>query len=127
MTGKDGEAGDIGVYRRYSRTQSSRKTSRSKPDRILRQAPSKPKTEFLSIRRRCEHEPVDQERGSRQLLMQDGEVIGMVLRTRTSVKPLYVSVGHRISLETAVDYVLRSAPRYRLPETTRQAHRLASG
>ncbi len=38
-TGKDGEAGDIGVYRRYSRTQSSRKTSRSKPDRILRQAP----------------------------------------------------------------------------------------
>ncbi len=38
-TGKDGEAGDIAVYRRYSRTQSSRKTSRSKPDRILRQAP----------------------------------------------------------------------------------------
>ncbi|MCP4453681.1 MAG: hypothetical protein GY809_19650, partial [Planctomycetes bacterium] len=39
VTGKDGEAGDIGVYRRYSRTQSSRGTSRSKPDRILRQAP----------------------------------------------------------------------------------------
>ena len=39
VTGKDGEAGDIGVYRRYSRTQSSRKTSGSKPDRILRQAP----------------------------------------------------------------------------------------
>ncbi len=39
VTGKDGEAGDIGVYRRYSRTQSSHKTSRSKPDRILRQAP----------------------------------------------------------------------------------------
>jgi hypothetical protein len=39
VTGKDGEAGDIGVYRRCSRTQSSRKTSRSKPDRILRQAP----------------------------------------------------------------------------------------
>jgi CubicO group peptidase (beta-lactamase class C family) len=39
VTGKDGEAGDIAVYRRYSRTQSSRKTSRSKPDRILRQAP----------------------------------------------------------------------------------------
>jgi deoxyribonuclease V len=74
-----------------------------------------------------EHEPVDQERGSRQPLMQDDEVIGMVLRTRTGVKPLYISVGHRISLETAVDYVLRSAPRYRLPETTRQAHRLASG
>jgi haloalkane dehalogenase len=39
VTGKDGEAGDIGAYRRYSRTQSSRKTSRSKPDRILRHAP----------------------------------------------------------------------------------------
>ena len=39
VTGKDGKAGDIGVYRRYSRTQSSHRTSRSKPDRILRQAP----------------------------------------------------------------------------------------
>jgi hypothetical protein len=39
VTGKDGQAGDIGVYRRYSRTQSSRKTSRSKPDRILRPTP----------------------------------------------------------------------------------------
>jgi TonB family protein len=39
VTDKDGEAGDIGVYRRCSRTQSSRKTSRPKPDRILRQAP----------------------------------------------------------------------------------------
>ena len=35
--------------------------------------------------------------------------------------------GHRINLSTAVDFVLRCAPRYRLPETTRQAHRLASG
>jgi deoxyribonuclease V len=74
-----------------------------------------------------EHEPVDQERGSQQQLVHDGEVIGLVLRTRTNVKPLYVSVGHRISLDTAADYVLRCAPRYRLPETTRQAHRLASG
>ncbi|MCF7974113.1 MAG: U32 family peptidase, partial [Phycisphaerae bacterium] len=43
VTGKDGEAGDIGVYRRYSRTQSSCKTSRSKPDRILRHAPNQGK------------------------------------------------------------------------------------
>ena len=42
VTGKDGEAGDIAVYRRWSRTPTSRKTSRSKPDRILRQAPSPP-------------------------------------------------------------------------------------
>ena len=72
------------------------------------------------------HEPVAEERGSRQPLMLEGEVIGTVLRTRTAVKPLYVSIGHRVSLETAVDYVLRCAPRFRLPETTRWADRLAS-
>ncbi len=59
-------------------------------------------------------------------LMDDGEVIGAVLRTRTGVKPVYVSIGHRISLATAIDYVLRCTPRYRLPETTRRAHHLAS-
>ncbi|MFP3939951.1 MAG: endonuclease V, partial [Thermoanaerobaculia bacterium] len=56
-----------------------------------------------------------------------GEVIGAVLRTRSGVRPVYVSVGHRVSLATAVDLTLRLAPRYRLPETTRRAHRLASG
>jgi deoxyribonuclease V len=42
------------------------------------------------------------------------------------VKPVYVSVGHRLSLPTAIDLVLRCTPRFRLPETTRLAHRLAS-
>jgi len=56
-----------------------------------------------------------------------GEAIGAVVRTRTGVRPVYVSVGHRVSLETAVDLTLRLAPRYRLPETTRRADRLASG
>jgi deoxyribonuclease V len=51
----------------------------------------------------------------------------MVLRTRTAVKPVYVSVGHRVGLETAVHYTLKCTPQYRLPETTRQANRLASG
>jgi deoxyribonuclease V len=60
-------------------------------------------------------------------LLDDGECIGAVLRTRTGVRPLYVSIGHRISLETAIDYVLRCTTRFRLPETTRYAHRLASG
>jgi deoxyribonuclease V len=55
------------------------------------------------------------------------EVIGAVLRTRAGVNPVYVSIGHRVSLTTAIDYVLRCTPRYRLPETTRLAHRLASG
>jgi deoxyribonuclease V len=43
------------------------------------------------------------------------------------VRPLYVSVGHRVSLRTAIRYVLACTTRYRLPETTRWAHRLASG
>lgn len=60
-------------------------------------------------------------------LIDHDEIIGAELRTRTGVKPLYVSIGHRVSLETAIDYVLRCTPRYRLPETTRRAHRLASG
>ncbi len=59
-------------------------------------------------------------------LMDRGELIGAVLRTRRNVKPLFVSIGHRVSLETAVGWVLACLTRYRLPETTRWAHRLAS-
>jgi len=55
------------------------------------------------------------------------EIIGAVLRTRHNVKPLFISIGHRINLETAINYVLDCTTRYRLPETTRWAHRLASG
>lgn len=66
-------------------------------------------------------------RGAWAPLYDGAEVIGAVLRTRAGVKPLYVSIGHRISLETAIDLVLQCAPKYRLPETTRAAHRLASG
>jgi len=50
-----------------------------------------------------------------------------VLRTRGGVAPVYVSVGHRVSLPTAIRWVLACTTRFRLPETTRQAHRLASG
>lgn len=73
------------------------------------------------------HAALGPRRGEWVPLVDDGERIGAVLRTRTDVRPVYVSVGHRISLETAIDYVLRCTTRYRLPETTRQAHRLASG
>lgn len=66
-------------------------------------------------------------RGSWVPLEDDGEVIGAVVRTRSGVRPVYVSVGHRVGLPTAIEYTLACAPRYRLPETTRQAHRLASG
>ena len=73
------------------------------------------------------HAPLADGKGSRQALYDKGEVIGTVLRTRRGVRPLYISIGHRIALETAVDYVLRCTSRYRLPETTRAAHKLASG
>ncbi len=72
-----------------------------------------------------EHEPLAETRGSWQALQDKDETIGAVLRTRSGVKPIYVSIGHRISLPTAIDYVLRCTPTYRLPETTRQADRLS--
>jgi len=74
-----------------------------------------------------EHGPVPDEKGAWVPLTDGGETIGAVLRTRRGVKPLYISIGHKIDLETAIHYVLACTPRYRLPETTRAAHRLASG
>jgi len=56
-----------------------------------------------------------------------GETIGAVVRTRARVKPLFVSIGHRVSLPSAIRIVLACCTRYRLPETTRAADRLASG
>ena len=72
------------------------------------------------------HEELPDTKGSWQLLIHKGETIGAVLRTRQGVKPVYVSIGHRISLNTAIDYVLSCTPKYRLPETTRIADKLAS-
>ncbi|HEU5367096.1 MAG TPA: deoxyribonuclease V [Ktedonobacterales bacterium] len=65
--------------------------------------------------------------GARVPLVADGEVIGMGLRTKVRTNPLIISQGHRISLETAVEYVLQCCRGYRLPEPTRQAHNTASG
>lgn len=73
-----------------------------------------------------EHASVPARRGCWRPLLDEGEVIGAALCTRAGVKPIYVSIGHRVSLSTAIDYVLRLTPRYRLPETTRAAHALAS-
>jgi len=73
------------------------------------------------------HDPVPLERGKWEPLREEGEVIGAALRTSRGIKPVYVSVGHKVSLATAIEYVLRCTPRYRLPETTRMAHRFASG
>lgn len=58
----------------------------------------------------------------------DGEeMVGAVLRTRAGVQPIYVSIGHRIDLPTAVELVLRCIRHHRLPETTRYAHQVAAG
>jgi len=70
-------------------------------------------------------EPAPQ-RGSRTWLRDGEEVIGAVLRTRDRVKPVFVSIGHRVSLDTAVELVLRCGGGYRLPEPTRRADRAAA-
>jgi deoxyribonuclease V len=62
-------------------------------------------------------------RGSRTALMDAGERIGSVLRTRDGVKPLYVSIGHAVDLPTAERWVLEAGAGYRLPEPTRRADR----
>ena len=72
------------------------------------------------------HGAVPDERGAWVPLRDGKETIGAVLRSRQGVKPLYVSPGHRIGLASAVAWVLACLTRYRLPETTRWAHRLAS-
>jgi len=62
-------------------------------------------------------------RGSRSPLWDCGEQIGAVVRTQDGVSPVFVSVGHKISLARAVDLVLSSCRRFRLPEPIRAAHR----
>lgn len=64
--------------------------------------------------------------GSYEYLFFKGEIIGAVVRTKTRVKPIFVSVGHKITLDDAVDYTLKSCKGYRLPEPIRQAHLLVN-
>ena len=71
------------------------------------------------------HKLLGEEAGSWVPLNADGEVIGAVLRTRAHVKPMIISLGHRISLETSLHYVLACCKGYRLPEPTRQADKLS--
>ena len=73
-----------------------------------------------------EHRRLGQRRGCRVRLVDRGEVVGAVVRTRDGVKPLYVSVGHRITLDEAVAWVLRLARRYRLAEPNRRAHMMVT-
>ncbi len=71
-------------------------------------------------------EPPDLERGSWSPLIDDEQIIGAVVRTRTAVSPVYVSAGHLTDLQQAIQFVLNTCRGYRLPEPTRQAHRLST-
>ena len=73
-----------------------------------------------------EHEEPGPEKGDTADLVYRKKVVGKVVRTRPRVSPVYVSVGNRIDLVSSVDLVLRCCTRYRLPETTRQAHNAAN-
>jgi deoxyribonuclease V len=69
-----------------------------------------------------QYDPPGPEVGEQAALCDRGEEIGRVVRTKRRTNPLFVSCGHRVSLETAVHWVLEGARGYRLPEPTRQAH-----
>jgi deoxyribonuclease V len=66
-----------------------------------------------------------QEPGDRSPLRDRGELVGMVLRSKPRTNPLFISPGHKIDVETAVEFVVRCLRGYRLPEPTRAAHNLA--
>lgn len=65
-------------------------------------------------------------RGARTFLRDGDEVIGVVLRTRDAVKPVFISIGHRTTLDDAVNLALECGTKYRLPEPTRLAHQLVT-
>jgi len=74
-----------------------------------------------------EHGSVGEDAGSRAELLDKGELIGAALRTKSGVKPIYVSVGHKIDLASALEWVMKCCRGYRLPEPTRLAHLAAGG
>jgi deoxyribonuclease V len=72
-----------------------------------------------------QHSEPDTAKGSFSYLIDQGETIGAAVRTRDRVKPVYVSVGHRINLEDSIHVILQSCDKYRLPEPIRRADQLA--
>jgi deoxyribonuclease V len=73
------------------------------------------------------HGDLGEERGDQVSLVDKGEIVGAALRTKRRVRPVYVSIGHRIDLDEACCWVLACCRGYRLPEPTRLAHQSASG
>lgn len=74
-----------------------------------------------------QHQTLGEKAGSHAELIDKGEVIGAALRTKSGVKPIYVSVGHKIDLASALQWVIKCCRGYRLPEPTRLAHLAAGG
>ena len=74
-----------------------------------------------------QHRSVGEEAGSHAELLDKGELIGAALRTKSGVRPVYVSVGHKIDLASALQLVINCCRGYRLPEPTRLAHLTAGG
>jgi deoxyribonuclease V len=72
-----------------------------------------------------QYEAPDVERGNFGYLKDDGQTIGAVVRTRTKVKPVFVSIGHRVNLEDSIKIVLQCSKGYRLPEPVRLADKLS--
>lgn len=73
------------------------------------------------------HQIPEDEPGSYAELVDGGETVGVALRTRFGVKPIFVSTGHKIDLEDSIYWVLKCCRGYRLPEPTRLAHLAAGG
>lgn len=81
----------------------------------------------VAKKRLCgKHPELPPQKGSHVPLEDKGEIIGTVLRSKDNINPLYLSIGHRISLQTACNWVNACLTKYKLPEPTRQADRLAS-
>ena len=73
------------------------------------------------------YDSLGEERGATVDLVHRSETVGLALRTRPKVQPVYVSVGHKVDLDAAARWVLSCCAGYRLPQTTRMAHAAAGG
>lgn len=71
-----------------------------------------------------EEETIERKRGTTGALRDGEEIVGSVVCTQDGIKPVYVSTGHRVSLQTACEWIVRLSPNFRLPETTRHADQL---
>ena len=73
-----------------------------------------------------QHGELELDAGSHAPLVDKGEIVGVALRTKKKVAPVYISAGHLMDLNSAIDLTMRSVSKYRQPEPTRQAHLLVN-